>query len=284
MLIRSLAKQLQLLVGGEQIPASRLKHTAIADMVAEGVVSVRLQGRTKKIYYIEDKVAFANYVYNRWAIEDLATYIEVIENPDTIRAELVQVSTDSKASMRRTFKGFLVNSYVPIDCTLNGNPIVIKPHAGTFQFIHDFENFVPATDAVIIGVENAENFRLIERQQYLFPGIRPLIVSRYPQRQSKDLLAWLLSIPNRYWHFGDYDLAGIHIYLNEYKKHLGARASFFVPADIEELIAKYGNRNLYDAQRQGAKIDEDEINEVVTLIHKYKKGLEQEVLIRGRGE
>ena len=50
---------------------------------------------------------------------------------------------------------------------------------------------------------------------------RLLFVSRYPQ--STDLRSWLQNIPNRYIHFGDFDLAGIHIlrsglFLGEIKK------------------------------------------------------------------
>ena len=37
------------------------------------------------------------------------------------------------------------------------------------------------------------------------------------------------SIPNNYLHFGDFDLAGIGIYVNEYKCHLSNKSSFYIP-------------------------------------------------------
>jgi hypothetical protein len=128
-------------------------------------------------------------------------------------------------------------------------------------------------------MENPENFRHIDNQRQLFPGIKPLFVSRYPQ--SKDLVKWLSAIPNRYLHFGDFDFAGINIYLNEYKKHLGSRSQFFVPDHIEEKILRYGSRHLYDKQLRlqpgPGKTDEPGLNNLISLIHTYKKGLEQEI-------
>ena len=71
------------------------------------------------------------------------------------------------------------------------------------------------------------------------------------------------TIPNPYLHFGDLDFAGIGIYLNEFKKHLG-------------------NRELYDNQK--SNFDERDIENslkvLIESIHEYKKGLEQEVLIK----
>jgi hypothetical protein len=138
---------------------------------------------------------------------------------------------------------------------------------------------------VIVNVENSENFSQIARQRHLFEGISTLFVSRYPQNQNKDLLRWLQGIPNSYLHFGDFDFAGINIYLNEYKRSLGKQAKFFIPANIEELIVRYGNRALYDYQKpnfQLSEIEEPGIHELSLLLHRYKRGLEQEALILRR--
>jgi len=276
----SIAERLLQLARGEQMPASKMKHEITDDLISEGIIAAALQGRTKSTLYIADKAAFNNYLYNRWAIANLEDYISVLKNDATTRAELIQASNDSKSAHKRTFRGFLVNSYLPVEAVLNGRPLTIHPQPRTFQFIYDFEKFIPAGDVVIVGVENAENFCSVEKQQYLFPGLKILFVSRYPQGQSRDLIKWLQSLPNRYLHFGDYDFAGIGIYLAEYKKHLGDRASFFIPTNIEQLLTQFGNRKLYDKQRSGITgVHEENIKELIGLIHKYKKGLEQEILI-----
>ncbi len=181
----------------------------------------------------------------------------------------------------RSFKGFLVNCWQPIAAELNGNPIELSPPTGTFTYIYDFESFVPASDVTIVGVENGENFRYIERQQWLLPSAKILFVSRYPQ--SGDLLKWLQQIPNRYVHFGDFDFAGINIYLYEFKNHLGDRAEFYVPDNIAELLQTYGNRELYQRQLgtapQRDQLPEPELKMLWDLLCAEKKGLEQEVLI-----
>jgi len=176
-----------------------------------------------------------------------------------------------------------VNSYIPIKAALNGKPITLNFTDGTFQFIYDFEKFIPEENVTIVGIENPENFRYIEKQKYLFKEIQPLFVSRYPQNQSKDLVKWLQSIPNNYLHFGDFDFAGIGIYLNEYKRHLEKKALFFVPNNIEELFKLNGNRILYNEQNINFKVErinEDNLLKLIETIHKYRKGLEQELLIK----
>ena len=79
---------------------------------------------------------------------------------------------------------------------------------------------------------------------------------------------------------GDYDFAGINIYLQEYKKNLGAKASFFIPDNMEQLLEQYGNKTLYDRQQlNNTGIVEEKLQQLIALIHKYKKGLEQEILL-----
>ena len=280
MLPLAIAEKLQLLAQGEQLPASRLKHTITTDLIADGIISERIAGLTKKTLFIGDVVAFHNYIYNKWTITNLENYIQTLKNTDATRAELVQAGNDSKTTSRRTFKGFLVNSYMPVEAILNSDHITICPSPGTFQFIYDYERFIPEADVIIVGVENAENFAFVEKQQHLFPGMKTLFVSRYPQAQSKDLIRWLQSIPNHYLHMGDYDFAGINIYLQEFKKHLGAKASFFIPYNIEQLLEKYGNKALYDQQQLNTTlINEENILKLIQFIHRCKKGLEQEILL-----
>jgi hypothetical protein len=281
MITLGISEKLLQLIDGNQIPASLIKHTLIDELISEGIILEQYSGRTKRLLYITDNTAMSNWLYNRFQINDLAAYIDTLKNTGSTRADLVLAANDSKAKAKRTFKGFLVNCYVPIEAMLNGEPIVINPTPGTFQFIYDFETFIPAPDVVIVGVENAENFRWVEKQQYLFPNIKPLFISRYPQEQSKDAIRWLQSLPNNYLHFGDFDFAGINIYLQEYNRYLHTRAAFFIPSNIELLIEKYGNKDLYDQQKlNDIVISEEPLWELVVLLNKHKKGLEQEVLVR----
>ncbi len=276
-----IAEKLLQLSQGVIIPSGAAKHALIEELVSERIIE-RTGRIQKKLTLVDSKPLFL-YLQNKHGINDLKKYIEVYQKEDLQRNELVDISSNSKLRQVRTFKGFLVNSYIPIKAALNGKPITLNFTDGTFQFIYDFEKFIPEENVTIVGIENPENFRYIEKQKYLFKEIQPLFVSRYPQNQSKDLVKWLQSIPNNYLHFGDFDFAGIGIYLNEYKRHLEKKALFFVPNNIEELFKLNGNRILYNEQNINFKVErinEDNLLKLIETIHKYRKGLEQELLIK----
>ena len=197
------------------------------------------------------------------------------------RAEQVAMAGNSKVRKTRGFKGFLVNSYSPIEAILREEPLVIEPVQGTSIFIEDYEHFRIPDDVVVVGMENGENFQRIRGQQYLFDDLKVLFVSRYPQ--STDLRTWLQMIPNRYIHFGDFDLAGIEIFQREFYAFLRERSEFFIPADVEERL-KNGNRRLYDVQYIRYKfmdIMDERLLPLVEMIHRYGKGYEQEGYIIG---
>ena len=279
----NIAEKLLLLVGGEKIPSSKLKHDIIKDMISEGII--HKPGKLKSIVQLADKQQFKLYLENRFAIKDLNTYIETIKKENLLRADLVSIASDSKIKSLRTFKGFLVNCYSPIFSSLNGQEITISPINGTFNFIYDFETFLPEKEITIVGIENPENFRYIDKQKYLFQNINPLFVSRYPQNQSKDLIKWLKTIPNNYLHFGDFDFAGIGIYLNEFKKHLDKKAKFFIPDNIDIYIKKSGSKKRYDEQKINFdinKIEEENLLQLIESIHRHKRGLDQEIFINER--
>ena len=138
---------------------------------------------------------------------------------------------------------------------------------------------------VVIGVENVENFRMIRKQKTFFETYlkthrlptKVLFVSRYPQ--SVDLRKWLMSIPNHYLHFGDFDLAGIKIFLSEFQEFIGSdRSSYLIPDDIEYRL-KSGSRKRYDEQFHHfneVKSNNSELQRLIDLIHNERKAYDQE--------
>lgn len=276
-----IAEKLLQLSKGERIPASLAKHSLIDDLVSEGIIERK--GRIQKALLLSNNKALHNYLQNNCSINDLQQYIQISKKEGVTRSELVAVTSNSKHSGVRSFKGFLINCYSPIQAMLNGKQITLNPVDGTFQFIYDFEKFTFSPDITIVGIENPSNFRHIDKQKHLFADIKPLFVSRYPQNQSKDLIKWLQSIPNNYLHFGDFDFAGIGIYLNEFKKHLADKATFLIPENIAELIQKFGNRKRYDEQKINfpvKSVQEEKLLQLIDTIYKYRKGLDQEIFIK----
>ncbi len=251
-------------------------------MLDDGVLQTRFTAKSKGVIFADNLVALTDYLHNHFGINNLATYIEKYNSPEASRGDNVHISSNSKLTAVRTFKGFLVNSYRPIEAQLNGQIFTIAPTEGSFAFVSDYEQFVLPQHVTIVGLENPENFRYISRQQHLFTNITPLFVCRYPY--SNDIIKWLKQTPNPYLHFGDLDFEGINIYLNEYKKYLQEKASFFIPEQTASLLIEKGNRDLYSKQlnRQplAENVDEPAIVQLLQLFHQYKKVLEQEVFIK----
>lgn len=277
----NIAIRLQSMLQGEEILASSMKQTLILKMVDDGVVKSRYITKTKHRYYIDNKENLENYLSVDFGIRNLSEYIQQLKNPDITRSDAVKVASDSKLRNIRTFKGFLINSLEPVCVKMRQQEITLQPTDGIFHFIHDYESFEIPANITVVGIENAENFRHVNRQQQLFRNITPLFISRYPQ--NKDAIRWLKNIPNNYLHFGDLDFAGIRIFMHEYRKHLGDRAKFYIPDNIGYLLKTYGNERLYNTQlyRQPALVsaDDAELAELIRLMHTNKKGLEQEVFI-----
>lgn len=277
-----IARKLQeLLLPGQKTASSGMQHNTVTKMLDDGLLQKQQVGKTRSLLFITQKENVAAYLQNHFGISDLDQYIQVLESEEKNRAANIIASGNSKLQTIRTFKGFLVNTYQPIKAIINDKQVTIEPLAGRYTFIHSYESFLPDKNVTIVGIENPENFNAIEKQQYLFSGIQPLFVSLYPQ--SGNLVKWLLSIPHPYLHFGDLDLAGIGIYQNSFKKHLGTRASFFVPPDTESLLQQFGNRDLFNKQYNPLTnyeaYEEQDIQQLMGWIMKYKKVLEQEIFI-----
>ena len=272
----NIASKLLQLAGGAELPASSFSGPLVKELIEENIVQERIQGRTKRMLYIVNPTTLHDWLAQKHGINNLHEYVNAAP---ASRADNIAIATDSKHTSVRTFKGFLINAYQPIACTLNGEPFTVNCTPGTFLFISDYAGFTPPADTIIAGVENAEVFSNIYKLQRLLPG-NILFVSRYPQNQSKDLLAWLRNIPNQYVHLGDYDFAGLNIFSQEYKKHLGQRATLYIPHDLDGLLQRHGNIALYDQQKLNTLAKEDkELSGLIALLNKHKKGLEQEVLL-----
>ena len=271
-----LIEKLIRLVDGETLPSSTLRGDWFEQMEADGVLVTVTHGSRKSMRALSTD-SLRHYLASQYDLHDLESVLTILKADEAGRALQVDATGDSKFVRQRTFKGFLVNSYQPIDATINGASISIFPPDGSFVFIADYQQFTISPDVVIVGIENAENFRHIKRQKYLFSAFaKVLFVSRYPQ--NGDLVSWLKSIPNQYVHFGDLDLAGIAIYQNEFFKHLGERSSFFLPDDFELRISK-GSRERYTVQlpQYGKmKIEDPRIEPVLACIHKEHRGYDQE--------
>ena len=279
------ARQILTMLNGDEVASSKLSHRMATLLQQEGFLFSKTNGSRCK-YRIDGalregcRIFLAQQFGLKCSLEEFV--FSSSSRLSVLRAEMVGMMGNSKYHHVRTFRGFLVNSYSPVEVSLNGQALLVNPIEGSMTFINAPESFEIPKDVLIVGMENAENFMQIRKQKYLFDSLYPnkriLFVSRYPQSALSDLREWLLRIPNHYVHFGDFDLAGIHIYLSEYYAYLGDRASFLMPDDIEERLRE-GNAGLYDQQYEKFKnmtVSDARVQPLVNMIHCYCRGYEQE--------
>jgi hypothetical protein len=264
------------LATGESVPSSSFKGEIVDEMIDNDVIVQIVHGR-RKTYKAVSLDVLADFLAANYEIKDLKAYASFQIGAAPSRSTQVAALGNSKAVRRRTMSGFLVNTYEPIKVLYKGKTIELHPYDGTFTFIYDYYALALTADVTIVGVENCENFRWVSRQKNLFKHLgKVLFVCRYPQ--SGDLIRWLQSIPNRYVHFGDFDLAGVFIFQNEFFNKLGERASYLIPADIKQRL-KTGSRERYDAQIQRyshMKVTDERLRPIIDLIKKYRRGYDQE--------
>ena len=275
----ALSASIQALLAGELVAGSRLNSKLLDELLAEGLLLVVSRG-SRKSYRARDAEALKRFLVDK---DERYRLLEV--NASDSRATMAAETGNSKLVMVRSCPGFPVNSYERVECFLGGDPFPVNPQEGSFLFVSDWKKFAIPEDVVVMGVENMENFRMIRKQRTFFEKYlhnhdlsdKVLFVSRYPQ--STDLRKWLCSIPNHYLHFGDFDLAGINIFLFEFQQYLGKeRSSYLIPADIESRL-KFGSRKRYDEQCNRFKdIRSDilELQQLIDLIHHERKAYDQE--------
>ena len=270
----AISASIQALISGEQVAGSKLSSKLLDELMAEGLLLVVAHG-SKKSYRARDTEVLKRYLIDK----DESYRILNVTVVDS-RASLAEETGNSKLLSVRSCPGFPINSYEPIESLLNGEQFVVNPPEGSFIFIDDWNQFSIPEDVVVVGIENMENFRMIRQQRKLFESIlgdkQLLFVSRYPQ--STDLRSWLLTIPNKYVHFGDFDLAGIHIFLKEFHKYLGGRSTYLIPSDIEQRLTK-GSQDRYNNQYGNYHTllcDIPHLQSLIDLINQYHRGYDQE--------
>ncbi|MBQ3595685.1 MAG: hypothetical protein II981_09800 [Bacteroidales bacterium] len=277
---KTLIDNIKRLMHGESVASSAIRKDFADILLNEGLITVNAHGsrRSYSAINISSLKIFLQSQYEE--LKNIDNDI-ILSNMETIsRAEQAVSTGNSKIYSVRSCPGFPINSYERISCKLKDNEFVVNPQEGSFLFVTDWKNFAIPQDVIVVGIENMENFRMIQRQKKLFDEAigdsKILFVSRYPQ--SSDLRSWLQQINNRYVHFGDFDLAGINIFLTEFHKYIGNRSSFLIPSDIKRRLEN-GSTKRYDNQWKkfnSLKTEITELQILIDLINTFHKCYDQE--------
>lgn len=279
---KSFARQLLIFESKNEVPISHFSYKKrLIPFFEVGVLMKKKVGKKSYRVQCNDFEYLLTFLKNHYGINDLRGYSEIDEN--TFRYEAIEFASDSKVTSKTVFQGVWFNALQDIPAKLNGEIINLKPTKGSVLFFTEFKNLEIDKDIIIVGVENAENFMDIALQQYLFDKSKRYLFTFRDTIQSNALKKWLNAIENSYLHFGDFDLAGVAIFENEFQSFLSERASFFIPNNLEQLFDDFGNRDLYDKQfssYSNLKGNMIETKRLIDLIHETQRVVEQEALIR----
>lgn len=266
---------LQRLISGDNLSWSSIPEWIRNILLEEELISISVAGSKKTIRAHNPKslekfirTSFTNGAsLNEWSSH---------YNSEMTRSKLVKITGDSKSTSIRTFSGFMLDCIEPIQIFNGNTSILLGSTPGISYYIQNPELFSIPNNVIVVGIENAENFCNLKKQAKLFDDMTCIFVSRYPQNAS--LYRWLERIPNKYLHFGDFDLAGINIYQSEFYSRLQERASMLVPKDIEQRLMN-GNTDLFDKQYAKFKsmtIKDKRLQSLYDMIMKYHRCYEQE--------
>ncbi len=278
----SFARSLKQMMEGEKLTAGTFRNKTILNrFIHDGVIKrVALNKRGSK-YYIDNTEFLNGYLQSNWSIKSIDNYIELFTSKRVDGEQSLNATNSSKTKRNSLFSGFFIKSNQPELVQINNRCISFIE--GTELFVSSPEMLTIPDDAVVVGIENSECFLKIERLMYLFDSNKTyLFVMRY---MSRGLVNWLNSCTNSYIHFGDFDPAGIAIYINEVKNKIEnrSRCSFLVPKNIRNMVRDQGQTVLYDDQIRLLKninIEEHlEVKPLLEILNSSGKGLEQEVFL-----
>jgi len=237
--------------------------------------------RGVKVRYIElfkPENIFQFLRYNNYhidSIEDIDSYIEEMFENKSSRDVIQKHTANTKSKKSPSLKGLYLSAPQPLTIYLDGSAMQIEPREGMGYFFFFTQEVTLSEDTIIVGVENYQVIWFAQRYAPFFKNKKVVFVM-----VNAYMLAWIEHQKHEYIHFGDFDLAGVSIYLNKVmpKLHQAQKTSFFIPQNIEIMLQKYGNTTLYQKQKHYKNLSttDTQLMELLALIHKHKKGLEQE--------
>ena len=196
------ARKLSQMMQGESVPSSGLSKQMAEELLSEDLIWQQVYGSRRK-FKLRDANALSIYLAQRYGIQvSLDEWIKVMESGETVsRARQVEVTSRSKAKSTRSFTGFLVKSYQPIETSLYGEPLLINPPQGLSLFIEDFTHFRLADDVTVVGIENGENFQHIADEAVVQKHQGIICLSLSPEFGSSHMVAGHFQSLSSFWGF-----------------------------------------------------------------------------------
>lgn len=278
-------KTIQELIENKNVTYGRIANKKIIESLKlNGSVSVdRISAQRSIVRLLKEENIFnffRNNGYRISTINEIDSYIDEVINAQPSRDTIQEWTNNTKSKVSKSLKGLYISSIKNINIKINDETVTIVPVNGLGYFCFHTEKIEVNDETIIVGIENYQVIWFAKKYKEFFNRNNILFVVR-----NEYMREWISNLENEYIHFGDYDLAGIHIYINEIVPRLknSKKYSMFIPHNIKYLIKEYGNLKIYRDQKEkysNLTIKDDEIDKLKNIIKNEKKGLEQEGLYK----
>lgn len=269
--------------GDKGIISSTVPKTAAAlvrELLTAGAVRWIVSGHGKRLL-ISNDIAFKAITATHYPL-GVAELDEGVRD----RASAVKLLGDAKRVRSGSREGVFMRSTRPgVMVTANSDGAVIPVSeltsiAGGAALLLDEQRQWSFTGTVAI-IENAEAF-------WRHDCVLDVDLALYAagRMSTKRLLTWIASPAMQtcqYLHWGDYDPVGASEYLR-LRDCCPERVAMYLPASLEELLARHGKRELLAQQanmlhRIRQRSDDPTIAYLIDLWDRHHRGLEQEILL-----
>lgn len=250
-----------------------------------GCNCVYISGKPQQIYLNDEEALFGVIKTNGYkvnSIEDLDYFIKENENPKS-RDEIADNYSHTKRVESKSFNGLMINVLDKLEVTSNDKKQYFYAMEGMGLFIHYTSKLQLDDNVIVVGVENPQVVWYINKYKHLFNKDKKYLFLCISEYKTIYQYKWLESFVGDYLHFGDFDLAGINIYLNTIVPKLKncKSHSYLIPDDIYEKIKKRNYQKDYSKQTRYLKIEskfEPKLQELISFIKDTKSTFEQEML------
>lgn len=222
--------------------------------------------------------------YKAESLDDVKNILSSIDIENSNKIDNLEHYEHTKVKYSKSFEGIMLSSFQDIEIVINKLPTIFqKSLCGTGTFFHSSMSVEIPSDITLVGVENPQVVWFIDKYKHLFETDRKYIFLSITEYKTSFQYKWLESFQGEYIHFGDFDLAGINIYLNSIIPRLkqSKSHSYLIPDNVYEIIKDKNYKKDFSNQTRYIEINaKDDINlkKLISFIKEEKLTLEQEEL------
>ena len=272
------------LLENKSIKKSLFTNKKLLDVLIE-CNSIYISGKPQQLYLNDEEALFGVINANGYSVaklEDIDYFIEK-DTQAISRDEVADKYSNTKEIESKSFNGLMIGVFNKLEVTLNNKKQYLSPLDGTGVFIHYTSKLELDNDIILVGVENPQVLWYINRYKHLFNGDKKYLFLSISEYKTTYQYKWLESFQGEYIHFGDFDLAGISIYLNTVIPKLKncKKYSFLIPDNIFNIIKEKNYTKDYQNHTRFLNIkskEDEKVQKLIEFIKSYKITLEQESL------